>query len=87
MKPIKNIIFFTATLLLGLAACKDKLAEVRPETSLDPNVILADASSAYALYNGVYVSLRGYQPTLYTLGEMRSEIWANGIFTESEEGT
>jgi len=87
MKSIKTIIFFTAALLLGLAACKDKLAEVRPETSLDPNVILADASSAYALYNGVYTSLRGYQSTLFTLGEMRSEIWANGVFTESEDGT
>ncbi len=87
MKLIKNIIFLTTTLLVGLAACKDKLAEVRPETSLNPNVILADASSAYALYNGVYVSLRGYQYTLFTLGEMRSEIWSNGIFTESEDGT
>ena len=87
MKPTKNIIFLTAALLVGLAACKDKLAEVRPETSLDPNVILADASSAYALYNGVYVTLRGYQYTLFTLGEMRSEIWANGVFTESEDGT
>ncbi|MPR36688.1 RagB/SusD family nutrient uptake outer membrane protein [Salmonirosea aquatica] len=87
MKPIKNIIFFATALLMGLAACKDKLTEVRPETSLDPNVILADASSAYALYNGVYASLRGYQGTLFLLGEMRSEIWANGIFTESEDGT
>lgn len=86
MKPIKNIIFFTAALVLNLAACKDKLAEVRPETSLNPDVILADASSAYALYNGVYVSLRGYQSTLFTLGEMRSEIWSNGVFTESEDG-
>ena len=87
MKSIKNIIFFPVALLLGLVACKDKLAEVRPETSLDPSVILADASSAYALYNGVYVSLRGYQYALFTLGEMRSEIWANGVFTESEDGT
>lgn len=87
MKQTKNILFLTVALLLGLAACKDKLAEVRPETSLDPNVILADASSAYALYNGVYSSLRGYQSTLFTLGEMRSEIWANGLFTESEDGT
>lgn len=87
MKPIKNIIFLAAALVVGLAACKDKLTEVRPETSLDPSVILADASSAYALYNGVYVSLRGYQFTLFTLGEMRSETWSNGIFNESEDGT
>lgn len=86
MKPRKYIIALaTSFLLLGMAGCKEQLEEVRPETSLDPSVILADASSAYALYNGVYNTFRGYQGTLFSLGEMRSEIWANGLFTETEE--
>lgn len=87
MKSTKYILACAAFLLLGVLGCQDKLEEVRPQTSLDPSAILADASSAYALYNGVYASLRGYQSTLFTLGEMRSEIWANGLFTESEEPT
>lgn len=85
MKSTKYIFVCTAFLLLGMVGCQEKLEEVRPQTSLDPNAILADASSAYALYNGVYASLRGYQSTLFSLGEMRSEIWANGLFTESED--
>jgi starch-binding outer membrane protein, SusD/RagB family len=88
MNSKKYIIAFAASiLLLGTVACEKQLKEVGPETSLDPNAILADASSAYALYNGVYNTFRGYQGTLFALGEMRSEIWANGLFTETEEPT
>lgn len=86
MKAIKITLALLIATLAGLTGCQEQLAEVRPETSLDPSAILADASSAYALYNGTYASLRNYQSTLFMLGEMRSEIWANGIFTESEDG-
>lgn len=86
MNSRKYILAFASSLLLlGMVGCEKQLKEVGPETSLDPNAILADASSAFALYNGVYTTFRGYQGTLFTLGEMRSEIWANGLFTETED--
>ncbi|MFN4144507.1 MAG: RagB/SusD family nutrient uptake outer membrane protein [Runella sp.] len=87
MKKSIKITISVVCLLLGMVGCQERLEEVRPETTLDPNAILADASSAYALYNGVYASLRSYQANLFLMGEMRSEIWANGLFTESEEPT
>ncbi|MBC6490262.1 carbohydrate-binding protein SusD [Flavihumibacter stibioxidans] len=69
-----------------MAGCKKQLEEVKPETTLDPTQVLADPSSAFALYNGVYNTFRGYQSTFFVLGEMRSETWANGLFTESGDG-
>jgi starch-binding outer membrane protein, SusD/RagB family len=37
------------------------------------------------LHSGVYSAFRGYHATLFQLGEMRSDIWAGGLFTESED--
>lgn len=83
--------YITAFISLALiiatnTGCLKKLEEVIPESSLDPTLVSMDASAAFAAYNGVYASFRGYQGTLFYLGEMRSELWANGIFTESEDG-
>jgi hypothetical protein len=88
MNPKKYILTLAAvsTLFTGLVGCKKQLNEVGPQTSLDPNLILTDPGAANTLYHGVYASFRGYQSTLFILGEMRSDIWADGIFTESEDG-
>ncbi|GAB3501870.1 RagB/SusD family nutrient uptake outer membrane protein [Spirosoma knui] len=48
--------------------------------------MLSDANAAQTLYTGVYASLRTYQGTLFQLGEMRSNLWADGLYTESEDG-
>ena len=75
----------TVLILVSLAACKDKLEEVSPQTSLNQNLILTDPNAALTLYNGVYSTLRNFHGTLFTLGEMRSDIWVDGLFTESED--
>jgi hypothetical protein len=74
-----------AIVLTGMAGCKKQLEEVGPQTTLDPSLILNDAGAANTLYHGVYASFRTYQSTFFILGEMRSELWADGIFTESED--
>lgn len=74
------------TLLIGLStACQDKLEEVSPQNALNQSLVLRDANAAYTLYYGVYSSFRGFHGTLFTLGEMRSDLWADGLFTESED--
>ncbi len=70
----------------GLFSCQDKLREVVPQTTLNQTLVLADPGAALTLYTGVYASLRNYQSTLVNLGEMRSDLWADGLFTESEDG-
>lgn len=74
------------SLVLGATGCGDQLDEVKPQTSLNRDVILSDPNAAMTLYYGVYGSFRSYHGTLFSLGEMRSEIWADGLFTESEDG-
>jgi hypothetical protein len=74
------------SLALSATGCTDTLEEVQPQTSLNRDLILTDPNAAMTLYYGVYGSFRNYHNTLFQLGEMRSEIWADGLFTESEEG-
>ncbi|OKL40048.1 RagB/SusD family nutrient uptake outer membrane protein [Pontibacter flavimaris] len=74
------------SLVLSATGCSDQLDEVQPQTSLNRDLILSDPNAAMTLYYGVYGSFRNYHYTLFTLGEMRSEIWADGLFTESEDG-
>lgn len=78
-------IFTASVLLWSVAGCKKQLEEVGPQTSLNPNLILTDPGAANTLYHGVYASFRSYQSTFFVLGEMRSDLWADGIFTESED--
>src|SRR5688500_13324875 len=68
-----------------LTSCEKKLEEVASGTSIPRQAILTDPNAALALYHGMYASFRSYQGTLFTLGEMRSEIWADGLYTESED--
>lgn len=70
----------------GLFSCQQQLAEVGPQTSLDQQLALSDPNAALTLQTGVYASLRNYHATIVNLGEMRSDIWADGLFTESEDG-
>ncbi|GAB2770939.1 SusD family outer membrane lipoprotein NanU [Rhabdobacter roseus] len=70
---------------MGLFSCQRQLEEVTPQTSLNQQLALTDANAALTLYTGVYASLRTYHGTLVQLGEMRSDLWADGLFTESED--
>ncbi|WP_332369785.1 hypothetical protein [Spirosoma telluris] len=87
MKTYKLTIAFVGCLVAssGLFSCKEQLQEVIPQTSLNQSLVLSDANAALTLYTGVYSSFRTYHSTLFTLGEMRSDIWADGLFTESED--
>ncbi|MCX6215760.1 RagB/SusD family nutrient uptake outer membrane protein [Spirosoma sp.] len=87
MKTYKLTITLIGCLMVssGLFSCQDQLREVIPQTSLNQSLVLADANAAQTLYTGIYSTFRNYHSTLFTLGEMRSDIWADGLFTESED--
>lgn len=86
MKSLKIYkIGFAICLFSLFTACKDKLEEVVPQTSLNQSLVLTDANAALTLYNGVYSSFRNFHNTLFIFGEMRSDIWVDGLFTESED--
>ncbi len=70
-------------LLACFASCKKDLEEVIPQDRLSTTLALTDANAAQALYTGVYSDFRSFNSTFFLLGEMRSEIWADGLFTES----
>ena len=75
----------TLLFFISMSACKEQLEEVTPQTSLNQSLILTDANAALTLYNGVYSTFRTFHSTLFTFGEMRSDIWVDGLFTESED--
>lgn len=89
MKPNKflHIIFITLTLATSLASCKKQLEEVVPQDAISTQLALTDANATQTLYIGVYSRLRSFNGTLFNLGEMRSDIWADGLFTESADPT
>lgn len=69
--------------LLGAFSCSKKLDEVVPQDVISKAEALRDPNAARTLYHGIYGRLRAYAGTLFQLGEMRSEIWTDGLFTES----
>jgi len=73
-------IFF---LLFSVISCTKKLDDVVPQDSISKDQALKDPNAARTLYYGLYARLRSYDATLFQLGEMRSEIWVDGLFTES----
>lgn len=87
MKRYISALTLTALFSLGtgLFSCQQQLSEVIPQTSLNQELALSDPNAALTLYTGVYASLRTYHSTLVNLGEMRSDLWADGLFTESED--
>jgi hypothetical protein len=73
-------------LLLGAISCSKKLDEVVPQDTISKDQALKDPNAARTLYHGVYGLFRSYAGTFYQLGEMRSDLWVDGLFTESVEG-
>lgn len=71
----------------SLASCKKQLEEVGPQDAISTQLALTDPNATQTLYIGVYGRLRTYNSTLFNLGEMRSDIWADGLFTESADPT
>lgn len=88
MKYSNTIILSTALLLLlSIQACTKKLDEVVPQDAISKDQALKDPNAARTLYHGVYGRFRAYNATFFQLGEMRSDIWVDGLFTESVDGT
>lgn len=81
---LSSLIIAAAFSLVFFTSCNKQLDEVASGTSIPRQAVLTDPNAAMALYYGIYSSFRGYHSTLFTLGEMRSEIWADGLYTESE---
>lgn len=84
-----SILFLITTLLFVtiLSGCKKQLDEVVSEGQISINQALTDPNATQAMYVGVYSTLRSYNYTLFNLGEMRSDIWADGMFIESADAT
>lgn len=87
MKYNKNILITGVLLLmLGVMSCTKKLDEVVPQDAISKDQALKDPNAARTLYHGVYGRFRAFDATFFQLGEMRSDIWVDGLFTESVDG-
>jgi hypothetical protein len=73
-------------MVLGLSSCTKELDEVVPQDAISKDQALKDPNAARTLYHGVYGRFRAYNGTFFQLGEMRSDIWVDGLFTESVDG-
>ncbi len=73
-------------MMLGIVSCTKKLDEVVPQDAISKDQALKDPNAARTLYHGVYGRFRAYDATFFQLGEMRSDIWVDGLFTESVDG-
>lgn len=80
------ILSVISVLVLGLQSCTKELDEVVPQDAISKDQALKDPNAARTLYHGVYARFRAYNSTFYQLGEMRSDLWVDGLFTESVEG-
>ena len=89
MKLYKFIYTLIAVLIMtgSLTSCKKQLEEVIPQDAISKQQALTDANATQTLYVGVYARLRTYNSTLFNLGEMRSDIWADGLFVENADPT
>jgi hypothetical protein len=82
---------FLVALSVGMAvsflSCKKQLEKVVPQDAISTQLALTDPNATQTLYIGVYARLRAYNSVLFNLGEMRSDIWTDGLFTESADPT
>lgn len=73
-------------MVFGVLSCTKELDEVVPQDVISKDQALKDPNAARTLYHGVYGRFRAYNSTFFQLGEMRSDIWVDGLFTESVDG-
>lgn len=79
------ILSLITLMVLGTASCTKELDEVVPQDAISKDQALKDPNAARTLYHGVYGRFRAYNGTFFQLGEMRSDIWVDGLFTESAD--
>ncbi len=85
MKQNKFLITGAFIVILFGLSCTKKLDEVVPQDAVSKDQALKDPNAARTLYHGLYGQFRGFTGTFFQLGEMRSDIWEDGLFTESVE--
>lgn len=81
------ISLMSVSLAAFFASCKKQLEKVVPQDAISTQLALTDPNATQTLYIGAYARLRAYNSALFNLGEMRSDIWTDGIFTESADPT
>lgn len=89
-RKISSFLKISCCVALGVVlmeSCSKKLEAVYPQDLISNQLALSDSNAAQTLYTGVYSVFRSYCNTMFLLGEMRSEIWTDGLFTESVDGT
>lgn len=88
MTTCKSFIYllFGTGVAISSLSCQKQLNEVVPQDKISTALALTNADAAQTLYTGVYADFRSYTGTFFALGEMRSEIWTDGLFTESLDG-
>lgn len=84
----RNLLFLSAItmLLISTSSCTKQLDEVVPQDAISKDQALKDPNAARTLYHGIYGRFRAYNGTFFQMGELRSDIWVDGLFTESVEG-
>lgn len=84
----RNLFILTviSIMMLAVQSCTKELDEVVPQDAISKDQALKDPNAARTLYHGVYGRFRAYNSTFFQLGEMRSDIWVDGLFTESVDG-
>lgn len=89
MKRHKFLLYVLLSVIVpgSLISCKKKLEEVVPQDAISTQLALTDANATQTLYVGVYARLRTFNSVLFNLGEMRSDIWTDGLFIESADPT
>lgn len=85
MKKQKLYIILAACIIVA-ASCTKQLDEVVPQDAISKDQALKDPNAARTLYHGAYGLFRSYTSTFFQLGEMRSDLWTDGLFTESVDG-
>lgn len=81
MKKIRNILLILAVVVLG--ACE---IDLQPESELTYNGFWDTEEAARAAHIGIYAKYRDYANTLWTMGEVRSDVWG-GNTIESPSNT
>lgn len=89
MKLYKSLLLalLNVAFVCSFVSCKKQLEEVVPQDAISTQLALTDPSATQTLYVGAYAQFRSFNSILFNLGEMRSDIWADGLFTESVEPT
>lgn len=84
----KTLLLLVSVIVAGsLTSCSKQLEEVKPQEQISKQLALTDPNATQTLYAGVYSRLRAYNGTFFNLGEMRSDVWTDGMFLESADAT